>query len=599
MGVKSEKIQAAVYLIDDALFGNYDFDETVRTIITQINSGTQPQFRYRPDELSSLDSNDFQLSLYYNYKQMPPKWSSFLKTVLGEAAVLNSAENRVYSFICFIGYQEHIFAVAGGSGSLAIDRFVVQDFGMELITRLFHRHHKVVKSIQDRGVTGAVLGQTKFYRGDQRFSDENEFGKIYKQVQAELSNRILTENFGFKEEELKRKVSGCLAKSSFQISKAIDFPTLLRLVRRFTEILGFAQNFALNKVSHISKRQKKNHALINQLNERLVNVLFDDCVNEVESDFDFCHKEFDKYRIASVFTLKLPDNETIEFEEPVHLGILVEQLRKEERLLLDDSTFFKHSVLELFIEAADNDGNILTNGKVLEHLHGEVNLGEKVYFIIDGEWYEIHPDFIQDINRECKDILEQCWDCELVKEVFHPKQKERDFNSKFIGQANTFVFDTITPENIEACDILKHDDQSVYLLHVKKGFNNSIRDLAAQIAIAARRIKQDKLSGYNYISELEKQAGGAIFSTSAFMKKIGKQKFPKEGLKKIFEGKRDKNIVFCLAFVDVAKGKRCLKANLDLFDSNIAKYALIELRRQIQGYGFDFKIIQLQKELVK
>lgn len=244
--------------------------------------------------------------------------------------------------------------------------------------RLFQRQHKVVKSILERGVTGIVLGQTRFYRGDQRFSDENEFGKIYKQVQAELHRKILTDGFGFKQEELKRKVSGCLAKSYFQISKAVDFSTLLRLISRFAQILKPEKNFSLNKVNHLSKRVKKNEKLIEQLNERLVEILYSNCMDEVDPDFDFCHQQFDKYRLAAVFTLKLHGNETIEFDEPIDFPILLKKLKDEDRLVLDDATHFKWSVLELYIETADGGGVVLTNGKVIEHLHGEVNLNGQI-----------------------------------------------------------------------------------------------------------------------------------------------------------------------------------------------------------------------------
>jgi hypothetical protein len=63
----------------------------------------------------------------------------------------------------------------------------------------------------------------------------------------------------------------------------------------------------------------------------------------------------------------------------------------------------------------------------------------------------------------------------------------------------------------------------------------------------------------------------------------------------LFQGKRDKEIVFCLAFVDTAESNRELRTQIELFHSNIAKYAIIELKNQIKQMGFDFKIIQLKR----
>jgi uncharacterized protein (TIGR04141 family) len=199
------------------------------------------------------------------------------------------------------------------------------------------------------------------------------------------------------------------------------------------------------------------------------------------------------------------------------------------------------------------------------------------------------------LNVECTEILNQVWDDTLIAEPFNLKEDEREYNSKFIDQNGMLVFDTITPENIELCDILKYDNEFIHLIHVKKGFNNSIRDLAAQVSIAAKRIMRDRKSGYKYITEVELQTKRGSVSKSEYLKKLSSQSFPMKGLQEIFEKKLDKKIGFCLAFIDTAKADRNLKTNIELFDSNIAKYSLIELRREINSLGFDFKVIQLKR----
>lgn len=121
----NNKIQVAVYLVDASFFENYTFDETVETVIRKANEGTEPLFRYR-EETVTEPGNAYRIRLYYNYKQRRPRWAPFLSGILTADAVLGSVQNTTHSFICFIGYEEQVFAITGGSGNLAIDRFVIR-----------------------------------------------------------------------------------------------------------------------------------------------------------------------------------------------------------------------------------------------------------------------------------------------------------------------------------------------------------------------------------------------------------------------------------------------------------------------------------------
>ena len=203
--------------------------------------------------------------------------------------------------------------------------------------------------------------------------------------------------------------------------------------------------------------------------------------------------------------------------------------------------------------------------------------------------------FIKELNNECTDILKQNSDNSLIDMEFDLKQRESTFNHKFIGLPGALVFDTIVPDNIEFCDLLLYDPTNVHLLHLKKGFDNSIRDLATQVRISARRLQEDLKSGFHYIEHVEDRVRKAARSKSDISKRLGGQIFPKGGLKGIFQNRKDKNIVFCLAFVDTASSNRELKKEVAKFSSNIAKYSLIELKRDILAMGFDFKVIQLKK----
>jgi len=262
---------------------------------------------------------------------------------------------------------------------------------------------------------------------------------------------------------------------------------------------------------------------------------------------------------------------------------------------MDDAYQYKHSLLNLHVDSMDDDGNISTHGTVMSHLHGEIFYEGHSYFFIDGEWYRVGPNFIAELNNELKLLLDEHWDESLINESFDLKEDEGIYNARFIDTPGVLVLDTITPENIESCDLLKYDANSIYLIHVKKGFNNMVRDLAAQVLIAAKRIQQDRKSGFEYIKELQDMTLNGKNSKSDLKRKLAGQTFPEGGLLQLFDSRKNKQICFCLAFVDTAEKSRNLKNDLTSFRSNIAKYALLELMKEINALGFDFRVIQLKK----
>ncbi len=581
------KIPVSIHLLNSNLFETTSFNEIIKELTERINNEEE----YLNE--AKLDASKFDnpsVKLFYSHLIYPPKWRGFFDPILTKNSNLRKAENVNYSFVCFVGIKENIFVITGGFGAQKVSHMLVPDFGLEILVRLFDKNSKVVKNIQDRGLTGNILGQTKFYRGDQRFSDENQFGKIFKQVQAELNKELLKEAFGFSEAQLKRNKSACMAKDSFQISKSVDFNTMLNLVSKLSVILEKKPKFSLNKVEHLTKRKAQNVQLIERLENWAVNVLYNVCLKDEDPDVDFCHSKFDTFLNADMIQILIEKGNPIEVPKHSTFGDIVRLLKKNGDYCDQDELHFKVSVLDRIVVSYDSDGQKLTSGNVLEHLHGEFTYDNGTYFLIDKEWYTIKPSFIKDLNEECTEILKYTWDDTILTESFHIKERESAYNQKYLNKPNYFVFDTITPNNIEACDIMKYDETNIKLIHVKKGFDNSIRDLTSQITIAAKLIQQDLRTGFGYIERIQK------LTQKSKVGELCKQKFPEYGLASIFKEKSTQQITFCLAFVDKSEKSRNLKNQINLFNSNIAKFSLLELRSELLSMGFGFKVIQVKRE---
>jgi uncharacterized protein (TIGR04141 family) len=586
----SSKLPITIYEIEREQFEKLNADDTVGEIARRLReNGTN----LTDINLGNQDFREFTVNLYSFSKLYPPTWLKFLAPIIHTNDTILKSKNKVFSFIGFIAYKKRIYAIAGGYGSFEIEQFTKPDLGLEIIVKLFDRDSRVIKSIQQRGVTGIVLGQTRFYRGDQRFSDENQFGQIFKLVQAELDRHHLVTSFGFSKDDLRKETAGCIAKSSFKINKAINFDELLNLIKKIDDILDGPSKFTLNKVVHL--RGRRFEELVEKLNEEMYKQVFNEYKAGNVPDFEICHSNFEQYLTAESYILELSSKEYGEYHHRPNWEQLIKDIKDKKFIEDKDEIDFKHSVLFRKLASYDSGGNRVTYDTLFDHLNGELVYKGNSFFHIDKGWYRIDPTFIDDLNTQCESMLkDDVWDTTTITKKFDIKKDEDVFNQSYLGMSGCLVLDTITPENIECCDILMYEPDHITFVHVKKGFNNTMRDLAAQVSIAAKRVRETIYSDYKYFEKVEAMAKTSVRKDSLRIAIAG-QPFPAKGIVNLFKQSPRPKMTFCLAFVDTATTKRSLLTDIRKFGSNIAKYSLIELAQDLRLMNFDFKVVQIQK----
>lgn len=125
--------------------------------------------------------------------------------------------------------SKNLYAVTGGLGYHAIQEFIDDDFGVDILSRLISKEDKILKSVKEKSVMGGILGTTKFFRKDYNLFENDGFGKIYQELKSRLNKDILKTKFGFSDEDL-RKDSSCIAKTSFKINKSITFEQMFQII---------------------------------------------------------------------------------------------------------------------------------------------------------------------------------------------------------------------------------------------------------------------------------------------------------------------------------------------------------------------------------
>ncbi|MDP4247372.1 MAG: hypothetical protein Q8932_16150, partial [Bacteroidota bacterium] len=272
-----DKLPVSISLLESTLFEEEDFNHIVDSIT---GDSIFEEQRLRP-----LHTRGRQVRLFYARQAKPARWVAFFRPALAPDQPMLKAQNRVASFVCFVGAGRRSFVLTGGLGKFLVQDYLDPNFGMDILVRLIKKDAPSVRSLQDRGVTGTVLGENRFFRGRQRLTDEDQFGKIYKEINAVLNNQTLLKELGFSSLEVKRKTAGCWAKSSFLLSKSIGFEKMLNLVDQLNRILAKPPNFSLNSVILIRNRGERNRQLLENLSTQLKLVLYEDCLNERVPDF--------------------------------------------------------------------------------------------------------------------------------------------------------------------------------------------------------------------------------------------------------------------------------------------------------------------------
>jgi len=545
-----------------------DYDFKNKTILTKL-LGVDGR-KYISQKLVDSARGAFELFLYYRiHPKAKPKWKDFFSNYVVEGEKIHKdLKNRNESFVLFLYHKEKkkLYVVSGGYGFFVIDKHIESDFGIELLSRIVkNKGDKILQSAKEIGLTSGIAGTFKVFREEYNFNENRNFGNVYQEILASMDKEIL-EELGVPSHESKK----CLVKNSFKINQSLTFSEMINLVRSLDKLMESEPKIIVNDIKKIDP--KRHNEFIQKLEKEVFNKLWDNKLNEewLISNIDLRHKNFEKYILADTYNFS---RESYESNSLLLYKIMDKFKNNNEK---DFIKKFKMSSLRTF----DSEEVALTDDTIFNHLIYEFTLDRKSYFLINGTYYEITNKFKEILNESCKNFITENYNSGLEK--VWGNITEGQYNLVYKGDDKTIVLDTITPENIEPCDILKYDDEHVYFYHVKKGFNGSMRDLTNQVFLAASRIQEDRRSEFTYLKKVYEK-----------MRISDTYKEQVDSLEEFIEIVNKKPI-FILAVKDNSTKNRNLK-DIEKFSSNIAKFSLNELVGNMRNLGIDFKITQIPK----
>ncbi|WP_439479374.1 DUF6119 family protein [Chryseobacterium aquaticum] len=592
----SEKIQNNLYLLREEIrernsrkqliTKNVDFDYLDKFL-------KKKKFK---EQIVQEDLSDvYDIKVYYKIVPSDVKWKDFISNVVEanqNILKLNKSSSESYIILFQNKTTKKIYASTGGYAHITIKEIVSTDFGIEILARIVKIDDKALKSVKERNLTGGIQGEIKFFRNDYNLYDNDSFGKIYNELNALLTKEILVKSFGFNLKDLNNN-SLCIAKDSFSIKKSISFYELLKIIKKCEYLLENEIPIEINSVNKVSRSEAI-------LKENLFDTLATHAYKNYTDSNNFysieiSNKEFDKYLQANKSMLRFY------FRRKLQEIIIDDVFREFQSVILEifkvcgDSLKydeFKKIIESATLETFDENNITLTNENLSSHFCSEIIYKGQNYFLLEKDWYQIKRSFIDTINEQTANFIREntYTGPTLAKWT---DSSENDYNASYLKKMNTYVFDKFTHLNIEACDVLKIEKDEVYFYHIKKGFDNSMRDLCNQVYIASRKIFEDVKNNHKYLEglyDLVKNNNGK----SEYYKDAKKQ-FGTVTKKQFISKLKNKKFIFVLAVLDTSDNGRSLDNEIDKFESNIAKFTLVELSKNMRNLGVNFQILQLDK----
>ncbi|WP_299115825.1 DUF6119 family protein [uncultured Winogradskyella sp.] len=523
-------------------------------------------------------------SYVYNENLKDSYWKSFLPSSITD---YHDFSVMRISFVLFAVIKGDIFATVGGGGLRVIKRYLNHRFGLDFFEYLTIPKEDVVVNMTVRGISGTLVQQSDIYRNGRRLIDCLSFTEIPTKINLNLREDLKNSIFDFIHFN---NENVCLEVGSyFYIKHSIPFKTLHVLFKKINEV------FRLHEPTSISSfvRVQDKTLVDDEFKKILLGNLYDDMLNmfapnrsanPYKFDIDFIHpsKIRDFYE-CDKFELKAKGKRT-PFLETSNKDILYkETLRYLYNNLENRNDQFEFGKILLGIRVIGyRDDKQKTVAMFHQHITCEIKYENRPVFQIDNNWYNVKSDFIDTINDRCVNLLDKNYlrDKFLNIPWSEDIKDEGSYNSKYTGIDNYYVFDKIKPQNIEFCDIMYENADTIYLVHVKDGFDAKIRDVSNQIIISANRFWNDINSGnLSYIKELVDS-----YNRKEDTPNINKEKF-------LSKFNVSKEIVYVMAF-------KSIRANLEIKErvvrskSNIAKYSLIQCSHDMAS-RYPLKIFDL------
>lgn len=598
-----------IYLIKRETYDGkrYKLNAVCKEIIDSHNNSSKVSNESEKYRLCKIKSKyKKQCRLFHQERTAPLRWSDYLQPVLTESV---GFKNTINSFILFLLVEDLIFAVVGGQGYHVISKHTDNEFSKSIIEKTFDKTSSVFKYLQDHSLVGNIIGTSKLFRNDSNLAVEEDYGKLFEKVIAYMDADQL-EQLGLKD----RKRGSCFAGSGFRLSTSISIDETIILCQNLNDRLKKESKMNLNDVEEEKDIAKIKEVLEPALLAKIRELTSDDYKGD---DFEFLNKDIFRFSMAEALSIRQGRSELVKIMGPTtSASDVLKKLRSVIGNCADDKELKKLLDSVRVISYNESVKAPVTEGSLLDHLNAEILIDDKedpskngVWFLVNGKWFKLTRDIVAELNRYLENNFQNVTE-EWMDKTYNKQDIEREYkdnkdsmyshlstsgipyeliyNLQYADYPNTLVLDRVfydNSEKVELCDIMQIQENTLVMVHVKKGFGASTRVVAEQIVSSANvlalwRKNPETAKVDPYYEELVE----TYTKYNGRKTNVNKAAFREAILK---SGK----VQYVLAFITKGRGNFKFASHRSV----LAKIAIMNATKRIAELGFEMKLIRIRE----
>ncbi len=522
-----------------------------------------------------INTGGFSVSLYFrgddNYQS---KFSSFCKPFIAEDQQAVTFYPRSASSVLFIWNDTHIYAVTTGQGFRMIEAYSLPKFGL-VVASIFEEKFKIT-SLDSNAMSSIVHSTKTVYSNEIDFIDVSALDTVFKEVTGRLKDASKVRSLLNLEATSKKQSMKVTAKNFVQFSSALNFDGLLHLLMIIDgyDFENYQDRF--NLIAPINA--KKHDAVISANNDAVIETMYAAIGAGRELPFDLFHEDTATYISADtyVFYDSVSGTEYASSDDYASTGAISTAYTAYLDGNPDTPAAFNTFVHDVNIRADKGDDICVTDAPLLQHISGEIQVTGKNYFIFYGKYYLLSESYRDRLNDSLQGKLRKEFQTYEIKTQWSPGKDEDWFNEMVSTQEDYIHLHKVKPDYIEFADLLKFDNETLTIVHVKDGFDCDMRALDRQVELSVTKIMDIKhFNNESYLRTLYTKASAhtvgknitTVFST----------------VDEFLECVKDKPIRYIIAI---------RPANKTLLDnaSNIAKHCLNALILRCFQQGIELRI---------
>jgi len=466
-----------------------------------------------------VDTKGFSVCLYFrgddNYQS---KFVSFCKPFVADDQPAVNFYPRSASSVLFIWNDTHIYAVATGQGFRMIEAYAMPKFGL-VVASIFEERFKIT-SLDSNAMSSIVHSTKTVYSNEIDFIDVSALDTVFKEVTGRLKDGTKVRSLLNLETSSKKQSIKVTAKQSIQFSSAVNFDGLLHLL---TIIDGYdfdSYQDRFNLITHLTA--KKHGHTISANNDAVVTAMYTAIGSGKEIPFDLFHENTNDYISADsyVFYDSATGTEYASFDDYATSGAVLAAYTAYLDGRPDTLAAFSSFVHSVKIRTDKGDFSGITDASLLQHISGEIQVADVNYFIFYGKHYHLSSSYTERLNDSLSGKLSNGIYTSEINTPWILGNDEDWFNETVSTQEDYIHLHKVKPDFIEFADLLKLENGTVTVAHVKDGFDCDMRTLDRQVELSITKIMDIKhYNNESYMRALYDKASAHVVGkniTTAF-----------------------------------------------------------------------------------